>query len=200
VKVESRSGNEGRGGDETPKTQERQSGERESPSRNTTSISGNIAKVSRTELTIEGKTISIRPDTRIEGTPAIGLKAQVEGQQQPDGKIIAISVKITSIPDASPKAKVSGTTPGHREEQDKEKETPQRGSILFTGTVSSFKAPFNEITVDGKVITINKGTAVEGVLAVGRRVRIKGQTGSDGKMVASSITVYDSRSKTAQTR
>ena len=204
VKVESRSGNEGRGGDETPKTQERQRDERESPQRNTTTISGNIAKVSSTELTIEGKTVSIRLDTRIEGTPEIGLKAQVEGQQQPDGKIIAVSIKITSIPVASPKekerAKVPGTTPGQREGQDDEKETPQRGSILFTGTVSSFKAPFNEITVDGKVITISTGTAVEGVLAVGRRVRIKGQTGSDGKMVASSITVYDSRSKTAQTR
>lgn len=67
-------------------------------------LKGNIESISPIKWTIKGREILLSKDTKIEGTPAVGFQAEVEGILQPDNKILAIGIKITgSRPSPTPK-------------------------------------------------------------------------------------------------
>ena len=65
---------------------------------------GNIESMSPPKWTVKGREILLSKDTKIEGTPAVGFRAEVEGILQPGNKILATNIKITgSRPQPTPK-------------------------------------------------------------------------------------------------
>ena len=144
-------------------------------------------------MTIDGKIIVIRPDTKLEGVPANGLRAQAEGQQQPDGKIVASSVKVAARADTGSKEsekekpKAPAETPKAPEKQAEDKQTTEKGAVILSGIIRSHTP--TELVVDGKIVTINSQTEIEGTPSVGRNVKIKGQLQENGKIAAISIEV-----------
>lgn len=195
----------------------KQADDKETASRSILRLSGIVQKYSPTELTVNGRTISITPDTKVEGSLSMGLTVEIEAKQQPDGKVLAVFIKVSGKADErgrdagkdqgntpTPKppeksgqekeSKSNTGTPKPPEKSGQEKESNGKATVSFTGTVE--KAGASELTVDGKVVIIGPGTKLEGTPAKGVRVRIEGQQQPDGKILASLVRVIDRSEET----
>ncbi|MBI4287940.1 MAG: DUF4382 domain-containing protein [Chloroflexi bacterium] len=176
---------------EEEKGKGKESDGKEKPARTPTRFSGLIEKVVGNELTIGGKAVIITSDTKIDGVPGIGASIEVEGQLQPDGKVLATSVKVSKGGEDRKKDEDSGKGPsdksGPSERQNEGKDNSGKAGISFTGAIEKL-AP-GGWTVDGREVVIGPGTKVEGSPAVGLQARIEGHQQPDGKVLAETIQV-----------
>jgi hypothetical protein len=123
---------------------------------------GIISAFSATEWTVGGKTVVISPTTKIKGTPAIGLLAEVHAIL--DGATLrAVSIEVH-------KAKVK--------------------KITFTGRITSMNG--NTWVVSGKTVILDANTKISKSkipAAVGARVVVTGYRQPDGSILATGIRV-----------
>lgn len=61
----------------------------------TVRVKGSIHSITPVKWTVADREVLITRDTKIEGTPAVGFQAEVEGIPQPDNSILATKVKVT---------------------------------------------------------------------------------------------------------
>lgn len=118
---------------------------------------------------VGGKIVHVSSSTRIEGTPLLGLRAEVHGSMRADGSIDASKIEILGA--------------GQEENQ----------NVVFRGTIQSLPAGGNLIgiwTVSGRVVHVTADTRLQsndGAFVVGATVKVKGTQMSDGSVLATRI-------------
>jgi hypothetical protein len=118
---------------------------------------------------VGGKIVHVSSSTRIEGTPLVGLRAEVHGSMRADGSIDASKIEILG---------------GGQEENQ---------NVVFRGTIQSLPAGGNLIgiwTVSGRVVHVTADTRLQsndGAFVVGATVKVKGTQMSDGSVLATRI-------------
>ena len=91
-------------------------------------IDGTITAVASDRITVDGHVVLIDGDTTVEGTPAVGLRAQVVAWLMPDGRIVGkrIVVVMPKTPTATPSPSSTWTaTPATPEPTPTSTDTPQ---------------------------------------------------------------------------
>jgi hypothetical protein len=118
---------------------------------------------------IGGKTVHVSSLTRIEGTPVVGLKAEVHGSMRADGSIDASKIEILGA--------------GQEEDQ----------NVVFRGAVESLPSGGTLIgvwIVSGRIVHVTSDTRLQsndGAFVMGATVKVKGTQMSDGSVLATRI-------------
>jgi hypothetical protein len=172
----------------TPKDQVPKKGE--ASEQTVVHLTGLITSLSPDQWIVEGQAISITHETKIEGTPALGLRVRVEGRQGPDGRILALSIKALGRPqEAAPRegrkdAPPSGGTPS------KEKDG-REGRVEIKGTLNELAV--NRWVVNGETIILTAKTAISGKPVVGAMVKVEGVRRTDGSILATKVELQVER-------
>ncbi len=172
---------------------------------------GTIKSMQSDTWLVDKVTVQVNPATRIEGEPAIGRRAQVEGITSPNG-LQATSIKIETgnepTPESTPKPTATteptstprpSNTPAPTATRTPVPAVPTSEStavpttaptaeptqVEMTGDVQSISA--QAWIIDGQTIEINAQTEINGNIAVGQRVKVKANRTADGRMVAAQI-------------
>ena len=117
-------------------------------------------------LVISGITVIRNPDTQVEGELRVGLVAQVRGDQQANGEVLARRI-VTSPPDAVPT------------------------NVEFEGEIRELQSEWWLIALDvQRVVKVWITEAqIEGTPRVGLMVEVRGQQREDGSVSASLIRI-----------
>jgi hypothetical protein len=102
-------------------------------------LTGLITFLSPDQWIVDGQAISITHETKIEGTPALGLRVWVEGRLGPDGRILVLSTKVLGRPqEAAPREERKDKPPsGGTQPQEKGR---REGRVEIRGTLSELAA------------------------------------------------------------
>jgi translation initiation factor IF-1 len=120
---------------------------------------------------IAGRTVVVTATTRIDGPIAVGTFVEVKGTLQPDGTILASRIHV---------------------------EKPERkgAEIEFKGVVEEILP--NGYRVSGRTVVVTATTRIDGPIAVGDLVEVKGVLQADGTILASRIHVEKPERKGAE--
>jgi translation initiation factor IF-1 len=120
---------------------------------------------------IAGRTVIVTATTRIDGPIAVGTFVEVKGTLQPDGTILASRIHV---------------------------EKPERkgAEIEFKGVVEEVLP--NGYRVSGRTVVVTATTRIDGPIAVGTFVEVKGTLQPDGTILASRIHVEKPERKGAE--
>ncbi len=113
---------------------------------------------------IAGQTVIVTTTTRIDGPIAVGTFVEVKGVLQADGSVLALRIHV-------------------------EKPEEARPEIEFKGTVEEILP--NGYRVSGHTVLITDTTRIDGPIAVGTLVEVKGILQADGTVLALRIHVED---------
>jgi hypothetical protein len=140
---------------------------------NRTWIQGTIQSVAsdNSSMVINGKTILINQNTRIEGQLVVGANAMVIGVAQPDGSLLAINIAIWNSGQEH-KCNVAVNTGGQ-----------------IGGVIQSVASDNSSIVINGQTISINQNTRINGQLAEGVRAEVKVVKQQDGSLLALKIEI-----------
>jgi hypothetical protein len=110
---------------------------------------------------VQGLSVEVTADTRIEGAPQVGAIVRVQGAISVDGVVHARHIHV-----------------------------PQ-GHIEFTGFVQSMPAtgPVGTWQIEGLTVQVTAGTKVHGTPQVGSFVKVEGTIAADGVVTAKAIKV-----------
>jgi hypothetical protein len=153
-------------------------------------LTGLITSLRPDQWIVDGQTINITDETKIEGTPARGLRVWVEGRQGPDGSILVLSTKVLGRPqEAAPKEErkdgpPSGGTPS-KEKDGKGDRVQIRGTLNELGV--------NRWVVNGETIILTAETAISGKPVVGAMVEVEGGRQPDGSILATKVKLQEER-------
>jgi propanediol utilization protein len=111
---------------------------------------------------VGNRTVLVEQSTRIQGDPAVGRTALVQGRLNQDGSIRARHIKIMA---------------------DRDRPKP----VLIRGTIEAYSA--DSITVNGVTAAISDTTVIRGTPVVGQRAHVQAQVQDDGSFLARRIVV-----------
>jgi len=149
-------------------------------------LNGEIELLAPDTWTVSGHAVSIGPETRIDGMPAVGLQVSIEGTQQPDGKILAATIGILGGPQG-PKPEKTKDDKQVPDKEPPEGKNKRGGLIQLLGALA--ERSDGRWVVGGQPIRVDRETAIEGVPAVGSVVEIAGFRLDDGTVVAERVKV-----------
>ena len=155
---------------------------RKTPGATGVHLTGNLEALGARQWTIDGQTILPTEETRMEGSPAVGLRVQVDGAQQPDGRIVAVAVKVLGgRPETEPAPdKKDGPAPVKPPDESKKKDW-----IQLRGTLSAIG--ISQCVVNGETVVVTDETAIKGTPVVGATVAVEGVRQPDGAILAQSV-------------
>ncbi len=130
-----------------------------------TKFSGVVSSMDLGQIVVDGQTIALTADTKVEGNLQVGSMVEVKAYLGADGTYVAKKVEVKST--------AGQGAPG--------------SEMKFSGVVSSVDA--GQIVVDGQTIALTADTKVEGNLQVGSMVEVKAYLGADGTYVAKKVEV-----------
>jgi hypothetical protein len=155
---------------------------------------GRIEGIWDERWSVAGIVVIVTDETRVTGYPAPGQVAQVFGQSQTDGTVLASEITvITSDSTPTPTATVSSPTltliptqtarplPTLRASPTSE----QLAEIEFTGVVESISMSVWRIS--GQVVNVNSETDLRNNPQVGQTVEVRAVRGTDGTLIARRI-------------
>jgi hypothetical protein len=153
---------------------------------------GSLASFSDTEVVVNGQTILIDSNTRIEGTLAEGAKVDVKYVVQGDGSLLATKIEIEDNDDEED---VSDKDEDDVDEEDVDSDDSDidNGNIEeneTAGRLVSFSD--TEVVVNSQTILIDSNTRIEDTLVEGSKVEVKYITQADNTLLATKIEVEDS--------
>ncbi len=121
---------------------------------------GIIEQIDGAEWVVEGRAIRISEATVIEGTPEVGAVAEVKGLRLTDGSIVAQHIFVSP---------------------------PELHEVEFEGPIESFTDTV--WVVDGRNVTIDAETVIEGMPIIGLTAEVKALLLPDGTILARHIRV-----------
>ncbi|MBI2846789.1 MAG: hypothetical protein HYX82_02800, partial [Chloroflexi bacterium] len=145
-------------------------------------ITGRAVLINSVQLTVDGQVIEITRDTVIDGTLVMGLRVEVEGIEQPDGRVVASLIKVLK-PVQTP-TPVPTTTPTPVP-------TPQDDSTPSTITVEGLLTRIEGARwqVGGHVVIITPQTSIVGIPVVGVLLEVEGVQRGDGAILAVTVSI-----------
>jgi len=153
-------------------------------------IVGELTSILPTLWVVDGSQVVITSQTTIQGLPLIGLSVQVEGFIQADGKTVATTITVlSSVPTPTPSTTptppptpTTSTTPTPTPTP-----TAEPQPFVIVGNLTSILSTL--WIIDGLQIVITPQTTIQGLPLIGLSVRVEGFIQTDGKAVATLITV-----------
>jgi hypothetical protein len=153
-------------------------------------LTGLITSLRPDQWIVDGQAITITDETKIEGTPALGLRVWVEGRQGPDGSILVLSTKVLGRPqDKAPKEEKKDAPPSGGAPS-KEKDG-REGRVEIKGTLNELAV--NRWVVNGETIILTAKTAISGKPVVGAMVEVEGVRQLDGSILATNVKLQAER-------
>lgn len=146
-------------------------GEKGSLAEDRLEFAGPIQELGNVAWVIGGRTVAVAKDTKIEGTPQVGAWAEVRARVGPEGRLVALSIKI---------------------------EAAQPGPALLRGVIQSLAT--NSWVVSGTTVALSADTRIEGTPQVGLVVEVKGEARPDGTFLAREISVQEVKALEGQGR
>ncbi len=116
---------------------------------------------------VRGISVTITADTRIEGTPAVGLMAEVHALVMPDRSLVATKIKV------------------------EDPEEHHDRFVEFKGRIEEIVSD-TEWLVGAVTVMLDSQTVVEGTPAAGKIAEVKGLLQTDGSVLARKIEVKES--------
>jgi hypothetical protein len=149
-------------------------------------ISGNIEFISLGYWSVSGQQVIIGKETVIEGTPAVGFRALTEGVRGPDGRVLAISIKIQGArPESLPKEDNETKQPSTRTPPAIDGERLER--LRVTGTI--VELGLDTWRVNDETVVLTDQTRIEGTPRLGAKVDVEGVRLAEGKILAVKVRV-----------
>ncbi len=152
-------------------------------------LRGTIDAISGSDLTVSSRLVHTDGSTRIkqhgDSVPfsalQVGQTVEVEGNEQPDGSVLARKVSIED----------EGNDGDGNDGDD------QGGEVNFQGSIQSISG--SDLTVDGRLVHTDGSTRIRqhgdtvpfSALQVGQRVEVEGSRQSDGSVLAKKISIED---------
>ncbi len=165
------------------------------------SVYGIIEFLDKERWVLNGHEIIINTETKIEETPSVGLRARVEGKPQPDGRILAESIKVLESPREPDKAPKEDRRPPDRTPTSSGDTSKKQDDIRIKGTIEEIG--IDRWRVDGQTVVVSSETVVEDVPKVGANVQIEGVRQENGTVLAIRVKVLrksgDQNKKTSPT-
>ena len=128
-------------------------------------IEGRIEEISDTHWVVSGQIIAVTSETEVEGTPQVGLIAEVVVRVQDDGSLKALEAEV--------KTQTEGGL----------------GKIRFEGPIEALDE--DTWKVAGRTIEVTPSTEIEGEPQVGSTAKVKALVGSDGAFTALEIEIKE---------
>lgn len=148
-------------------------------------IEGTISAIQDSQITVLGKPIFIRNNTKIEGRLVLGGKARIKANISADGILIASEIRV-SAPDAvvtpfteRPRPTVPVQVPPTA--------TPRPAEVKFGGIIDSLSP--GVWLISGKEVIISDRTKIDGTPQVGAEVQIEAQIQSSGSIIATMVFI-----------
>ena len=150
------------------------------PSGKKLEIEGLIESFSATELVVGGLTITITPETEMDGFPTEGLYVDVEVVVEADGSFTAVELEVKGERGSGlPKVEIEGTI----EALNGDTWTVAGYTVRLTGE-ATWQA-------GGQTVTVATNAEIDGDPQVGHTAEVKGLLGPDGTLLALEIEVDD---------
>ncbi len=116
---------------------------------------------------VSGRTVVVTDFTKVKGPVAVGDWVEVKGFLQADGSILAHEIRV--------------------------KKAPKAVQVEFEGVVEEILP--NGYRVSGRIVVVTGNTRIDGLIAVGDFVEVKGTLQADGSILASRIHPEDRSGK-----
>jgi len=157
-------------------------------------LEGTIERITEDALIVSGRRVLIPPDTKVDGTLAVGARVRVDAVIT-SGGTLAVSVKV--VDDKAPAA-----TPEERPaDTEEEGPSPSRATPTIPGDSErriEIKGTIDEInslrwSVKGQVVVVSSNTVIEGAPSAGLTAEVEGVRQADGSIIALEIRVKEER-------
>ncbi|MBI4336356.1 MAG: DUF4382 domain-containing protein [Chloroflexi bacterium] len=160
-------------------------------------LAGEVEQVQEGGMRVSGREVIVTADTKMEGTPATGVRVVVEGVEGEGGVIQATAVKVLlapGVPEAPPVASpVPVLPPPGGPTVTPTPESPPgaaQASVVLSGQVEVVQK--GRWLVAGQEVVVTADTTVQGAPLAGSTVRVEGVQRADGAIQAARIVNEDS--------
>ncbi|MBI2854323.1 MAG: DUF1344 domain-containing protein [Chloroflexi bacterium] len=147
-------------------------------------------------IVVDGKTVTISPDTKIKGDLTTGAEVKVKYKSHNQQSPVAAQIKVKHGKSEEEHGKAN------EEHGQKGRVPPAWGKKMqaegrhgeaneVEGTIESIAADGSSIVVNGQKIAITSETRVEGKFKQGEQVEVKCRMAADGSLIAVKVEVED---------
>lgn len=148
-------------------------------------IRGTADNITESGMNVNGKTVFIDTNTKIDGILVNGAMVKVKTRKGEQG-LVATSIQVTEPAADRQNEEVESESEG---ENENEAENTESLENEISGAVTSYSS--GTLVVDGKTIIVNNSARIEGEVRVGASVEVEAQTQPDGTLLAVRIEVED---------
>ena len=157
-------------------------------------FSGVLTELAGSRWVVGDQTVLVTRETRITGTPVVGLTVDVQGNRARDGRVTATAITVHEQPaprsgdNRAPGGQGTGDRPAQRDPAEEESGPSPGTTVRVQGAIESLTA--TQWVVDKRLIVVDNNTRAEGAApAVGLRARVDGKLQRDGRILATAIRV-----------
>ena len=145
--------------------------------------------------------VMVSAETEIDGTPEVGLEADVEAVRAEDGTLHATAIEIQEsdpdeTPEPTPTPRPSETPRPTQTPRPSATPTPQE--VHFSGVIRSFPAGrIGDWVIGAYRVQVTARTEIDGTPQVGAQADVEAWRYPDGRLVATGISIEEQEEETA---